>query len=393
MAELLAFMIIIVFLVVTIVVCWGLRTISTPEHFTSQTENGKYTPSKFYTTSPNKFEKANSLYSPIITRPRDIYAHRYGDRCTNQLYPKAASKYGKGEIAGPCCPDVGGRYYGMRPILTPEALQKMVKTLFEHVTQKVPSQVDQNRLKYQNQFCDSDSYSEVMKYVIRRLNQGQANLPIFKNYAKADTWGGDTFAYLNEEIFMFTEQNPAKFSDQEQAKRARKKNGQDTKYVLTFTLYMPLRSLSLDTTAILFRHKGKYYLNYIDFTTKSESRDGPMGVNVESFKTGEILQPDMGGLPPGQSTPNWIYGNALENKTFNLKGFHDPEESKNILIPGGVPEEYKSVLEKCDQGYLMDPAGSEGPRMKGGYQDNSNKLTAPVYPNFPNKNEVWNVRV
>lgn len=394
MVKLLAFMIVLVFFIITLFLIYGLnRTIKKPEHFTNQQAANTYNPSKFYTTSPNKFEKINSLYSPYVIRPKDTYAHSYGGRCTNVLYPKQSSPHGKGEIAGPCNPDVGGKYYGMRPILAPDTLEGMIQTIFKHITEKVPKSVKQSRLKYQNEFCDDNSYSEVMKYILLKINQAQNNLRVFKDYAKADTWGGDMFAYLNEELFMFTEQDPSKYTEQEQAMMARKKNKTDTKYVVTFTLYLPLRSLSLDTTAIVIGHKGKYYLKYIDFTSKKDDNSGAKATNVSGFKSGDIIQPDYDNLPPQQNTPDWIYGNSLENRTFNLKGFHDPDESKNILIPGGVPDEYIPILEKCDQGYLMDPAGSDGPRMKGGFQNNSNKFTAPIYPNFPNKDEVWNVRV
>ena len=385
------FIILLVFIVVAGFLLYGLNCGKSkiPENFISE-----YNPSKFYTTkSPNKFEKADSLYSPFIWRPKDTYAHKYGGRCTNSLYPEKESKFGKGEIAGPCNPTVGGRYYGMRPILSPQTLQDMIKEIFRVITVKTPSAVDDSKLKYQNQFCSDENYSSAMKFILKKINQAQNNLQVFKDYAKADTWGGDNFAYLNEKVFMFTELDPSKFSEQDQAKRARKNNKQDTKFVVTFTLYLPLRSTSLDTTAIVIEHRGQYYLTYINFSTKEESREGPKAVNVQSSKAAEIVQPDYGDLPPEQNTPNWVYGNTLENKTFNLKGFHDPDENKNILIPGGVPDEYRKVLEKCDQGYLMTPANTSGPRFKGGFQNNLTTMEPPVYPNFPNKGEKWDVFV
>lgn len=329
-------------------------------------------------------EISNSLYSPIITRPKDIYAHSYGGNCTNELYPKSPSPHGKGEIAGPCCPDIGGKYYGMRPILTYEMIQDMVMEIYKHITDRVP--IDTTPLRFQNEFSDGDSYTKVMRYILNRINKTQAELPSFRKYAKADTWGGDQFAYLNEQIFMLTADDPQKFSQQEQAIRARTPYKGDVKYVVTFTLYMPLRSMSLDTKTVVIKHKNKLYIQSIEFVSQKESNDGIEGVSLDT----DISQPQGTGQ---SSTPDWIYGNTIENKTFNLKGFHDPDESKNILIPGGVPEEFGDVLDKCDQGYLLNPAGSTGPRMKGGYQMDSNKFTAPVYPEFPNRDPQWNVRV
>ena len=362
-------------LILVLVILGGLYTLQQPnikqEPFQSLSKN-VYNPSKFYTTSPNKFEKAHSLYSPFITRPKDLYAHKYDKvgqgRCTNELYPKASSPFGKGEITGPCKPDTGGKYYGQRPILNTSTLQSMIKEIFKSITTKVPKEVKQKKLIYQNQFSNAsmetngqevDSYTSVMKYILNQINRAQNNLQIFKDYSEADVWGGDTFAYLNEEMFMFTEQDPSKYNQQTQAMRARKASKKDTKYVVTFTLYLPLRSMSLDTTAIVIEHKGKYYIKYINFTTEQGvSAEGPLegdedtpeGVNLGEFKSGSVMQPNMGGLPPSQNTPNWIYGNSLENKTFNLKGFHDPDESNNILIPGGVPDEYNKA---CDMFFAM----------------------------------------
>lgn len=389
MTNVIAVSLVIAFALMLIFLCYGL--LQQKEQFQSPYNKGyDFQPNLGLNGDITPIEKSNSLYSHIIYRPKDIYAHSYGGNCTNELYPKRSSPYGKGEIAGPCCPDIGGKYYGMRPILTYEMIQDMVMELYKHITDRVPSQVDKKSLRFQNQFSDGDSFTEVMRYILGRINHTQAQLPIFKQYAKADTWGGDQFAYLNEQIFMLTATDPSKYSEQEQARMARKNNNNDVKYVVTFTLYMPLRSMSLDTKAVVIKHKNKYYIESIEFisqnVSQNESQNVPQGVSLDT----DISQPEGVGQ---SSTPDWIYGNTLENKTFNLKGFHDPDESNNILIPGGVPEEFGEVLDKCDQGYLLNPAGSTGPRMKGGYQMDSNKFTAPVFPNFPNKDTQWNVRV
>lgn len=373
-------MILIVFVIVTGIVLYAISTPTPPpiERFHNYDQ-------------PTKFEKLASLYSPIITRPKDIVAPQYKGNCRNELYPSRTSPYGKGEMGQPCSPSVEAKYYAMRPILTPSGLQDMIKILFKYVTQKVPNSVNQNALKHQNQFCDGNNYTKLMKYIMERLNRAQANTTVFKDYAKSDTWGGDMFAYLNEQVFMFTEQDPSLFTEQEQAIRARKKLNVDTKYVVTFTLYLPLRSTSFDVTSIVIRHKNQYFLKYIDYTTKDKFYESgePETVNIEHA----VVQPDADGLPSEQNTPNWIYGNTLENRTFNMKGFHDPDESKNILIPGGVPEEYARVLQECDQGYLMKPSNSSGPRFKGGFQSDNSTMAPPIYPNFPNESESWNVHI
>ena len=88
--------------------------------------------------------------------------------------------------------------------------------------------------------------------------------------------------------------------------------------------------------------------------------------------------------------PQWIFGNTVENKTFNANGFHDPDNSKNILIPGGVPPEFEQYLENHKQAYLMK--GGSAMRLPGGYDGNV------VYPDLAaddsesSKKESWYIR-
>lgn len=386
------FMIILIFLIITgfLTYCLYKENPNKNENFSENfNERISDSPSvsKFYIEPINKLEKIDSLYSPFVTRPRDTVALKYNGNCKNELFPSQTSKFGKGEMASPCCPDIEGRYYGMRPILNPEVYQDAVQLIFNKIerSEKFPKDFDKkvSKLIYQNEFCNGDSYSSVMKFIFDKINQTKNSIEFFKKYAKADTWGGEQFAYLNEKVFMFTEQNPAVFSEQEQAKRARRKGRYDTRYIVSFTLYNTLRSNSLDTTAVVVHIDGKYYITNIRFTTNTKVKDDVKGFELNS----EIDQGD------GVSvTPNWIYGNTIENTTFNVRGFHDPVESNNILIPGGIPEEYIDVIEKCDQAYLMKPEGGAGSRFKGGYQSNNTEFVAPVYPNFPDKNESWSVR-
>ena len=375
---------IVIIVVIILIIAFGMIACQRTENFGNISV--KRAPVKFAHKNPTGPDLENQLYSPFLMRPPDIVAPKYGGRCTNELYPEATSSEGKGEMASPCNVDIEGRYYGMRPILSPDTTNAMIKGLFDKIVNDAVSipNVDQSELKYQNQFCDANSYSDVMKYVLKQINETQAKMPDFRRFAKSDTWGGDMFAFLNEEIIMMTEMNPDKFTEQAQAVRARKKNKHDTKYILTFTLYLPLRSLSLDTTAIIIRHRGKLHIVYMDFSTNKSTDGGLQSANISPGKTGGIHAE--GGI---SSTPEWIYGNQIENQTFNLKGFHDPDPSNNILIPGGIPEEYNQLLEKCDQAYLMDPSGGAGPRFKGGYQSDNQDLSSPIYPNFPNTDTKW----
>ena len=173
----------------------------------------------------------------------------------------------------------------------------------------------------------------------------------------------------------------SRISEQNQARLAKhsKING-PFKYVVTFTLYNTLRSSSIDVIAIVIESNKKLYLKYINFATRDPT-NYVEGVNVSTGIDSSQAQ---------SAKPVWIYGNTIENRTFNVRGFHDADESKNILITGGVPNEFKDVLEKCDQGYLLNPDSMDGPRFKGGYGNNDATMTAPVH--LPD-NKSWNVHV
>lgn len=397
METILSFLIVFIFVIVSMVVLCGLYAgkKETFENFKTPTiDNKQYTTTKFYTYPPSPWEKANSLYTPIICRPPEHSANVYSGQCTNVLYPKSTSPFGKGEMTAPCNPSIEAKYYAMRPLLTPHGYEAMLETLFKHITEKTPSSINQENLVHQNEFCNGECYTKVMKYIMLKINNAKENLEIFKQYAKADTWGGEQFAFVNEQVFMYTN-TPQSGTEQDQAKKARYNTiTGPKKYVVTFTLYNTLRTTSTDIVAILIEDKGKYYLDYINFATKKPS-NWVQGQNI-STKAGNSpgINLNNNNLPPEQNQISWIYGNNIENTTFNLKGFHDPDESKNILIPGGVPEEFKTVLEKCDQAYLMRPAGTQGDRFKGGTGSNVTNMEAPVYPMMPNKEAMkWNIFV
>lgn len=361
-----------------------IETIKTcKESFSNVKDNFQDTTSKFLTRDKlSQAEKLGSLYTPIIVRPRDT------------LTDYKNSKLLKGEMSAPSNPEIEAKYYAMRPILTPQSYEKMIKVLFENIVQEVPSNIDEQSLTHQTQFCNGECYSNVMKYIMVLINTGKDTLEIFKDYAKKDTWGGEQFAFLNESVIMFSSIDLSNVSEQNQAKLARySKLTGPFKYVITFTLHNTLRSSSIDIVAIVIESNKRFYLKYINFASRDPTNP-VQGINI-STSAGRSPGIDLNNsdLPPVQNTPNWIYGNNIENRTFNLKGYHDPEESNNILIPGGVPAEFEGILTTCDQGYLLDPANTTGPRMKGGYSSNDATKATPVYPDYPNTDKKWDVYV
>ena len=396
MEYILSLCIIFIFFLVTLTVLYGLKNNESFTNFSTPNIDGDlYTKSKFYTYPLTKYEKINSLYTPIICRPPEKSGFTYSGNCTNTLYPKNKSPFGKGEMTTPCNPEIEAKYYAMRPLLQFHGYEAMLETIFKHIQEKIPKDVNESQLTHQNEFCNEKCYSGVMKFIMTRINQAKNNLQVFKDYAKNDTWGGEQFAFLNQKVFVFTKIDYNKLPQSEQAKIARYGNVKEPlKFIIAFTLYNTLRSTSTDVIATVFKNNNTYFLKKIDFATKKPTHQ-VTGVSI-STKAGNSpgINLNNANLPPLQTQPNWIWGNNIENTTFNLKGFHDPDESNNILIPGGVPTEFKDILEKCDQGYLLDPAGTQGPRFKGGTSSNDANKTAPIFPMMPNKEMMrWEVNV
>ena len=395
MKELLSFLIIFVFFIIAIVVMFGIcmgksEGFNNTEGFNNK---DKQTTTKFYTYPPTKMEKLNSLYTPIICRPPEHSGLTYSGNCTNELYPKSTSPMGKGEMTAPCKPEVEAKYYAMRPLLTPGNYDKMLENLFSAIIEEIPEDVPQKNLIYQTQFCNKDCYNNVMKYIMKKINYAKKNLPIFKEYAKSDTWGGEQFAFLNEKVFVYSNQKTSELSQQDQAKMARYgKNPGHKKYVVTFTLHNTLRSSSSDVVAILYQKDNKFFMKYINFANKKPTNI-IQGQNIGSPGKGPGINLNNENIPGRDSGPNWIYGNTIQNNLFNLKGFYDSENPENnILIPGGVPEEFTEVLQKCDQSALLNPGTAQ--RLPGGTRtDNANEINAPVYPLFPSSEIKWDVNV
>lgn len=365
----LAFFIIFIFLIITLFIMSGLYcpTTKTTEKFT-ENKKDNFTTSKFYTYPLTKWEKVNSLYSPIICRPPENYSRTYSGNCRNFLYPKSTTSFGKGEMSAPCKPEIEAKYYAMRPLLTPETYNKMLQKVFNKISQKFSPDVKE---WHSNEFCNTECYGDLMKYIMEKINI--ASKEVFSQYSKNDTWGGEQFAFLNEQVFTFTTTKPP-ISEQEQAYQARYGlNKGPKKFIVAFTLHNTLRSTSTDCIAIIYEIDGVKTLSNIEFSTKKSTN---WLANKEPISF--------------QQSPSWIYGNNLENETFNTKGFHDPDPSKNITIPGGVPQEFKEILQKCDQAYLLKPSGNQGPRFKGApFGSNNINKTAPIRT----QNEIWEVNV
>jgi hypothetical protein len=335
--------------------------------------------------------KANSLYSPIICRPPEHYGLNYSGQCTDELYPNQTSPFGKGEMAAPCKPQIESKYYAQRPIINFGSYEKMLTNLLNSIRDPVPEKGAVHNLKHPLEFCPGDCYTEVMNFIMNKINHAKKILPEFVNYAKNDTWGGEQFAFWNEKVFVFTRFSEQELSQQERAEIARydKNGGQDRKYIISFSLHNTLRSSSTDIIATAYKLENRLYLDKIKFATKTGNpKNVPEGISIgrPGSVRGEINL-NNNDLPVPE-VPQWIFKNTIESKTFNSSGSHDPDASKNITILGGTPPEFDEYLDNHSQAYLLNEGSTT--RLPGGYDGNV------VYPNMgpkgENKEPVWTVK-
>lgn len=358
-------------------------------------------PAIFDTLVPDKHEKAESLYTTIICRPPEQYGKRYSGRCTNELYPKNSSPYGKGEFVAPCNAEILAKYYAQRPLISPQTYMDKLQQLFNACIDKTPPAVP--NAKYPITFCNDDVYPRLVKFIKTKFLKAKESLKSWKEYAKNDVWGGEQFAFWNEKIIAFSSHDISKFSEQQQANLAKRNQvGGVKKYIVTFTLQNTLRSTSTDCIATVIEKDGKLYLANLEFATiyKSlldpQSPNEPQGYDVQVKKAGDVNL-NNSNLNPSSNVPSWIYGNTLENKLFNSHGFYDAAHpERNIVIPGGVPEQFAGILKKHDQGYLQPPYDVFSfNRVQGGPLHPTTMTTVTstdIYPSLK-KNDAWKVHV
>ncbi len=352
-----------------------------------------------------KREKVDSLYSPFVIRPREINAQRFSGRCTNELYPNGyhigfTNKIAKGEMGSPDA-YIEARFYAQRPLLNPDQYYNMLSQMLKTVNSyhNVPDFIPKNLFIHQTEFSDGNTFSDVMKYIMKLINKGKKNTKSLKEYAKVDTWGGEQFAFTDQKMFSFSRYNEMNrenggINDSAQAEQDRAKNarrsGEPRKLVVNFNLYNTLRNISTDVIATVYFAHGKYYFDNIELTTKKETC--PWTPVNFGTKSGNINLNNADSRAP---VPNWIYGNTLENQTFNNKGFHDPN-GDNILIKGGIPEEYRQFIKQDNVKNSYWTKYYNAQDLPGGPlfpETSTSKLNTKILPDLKNLSRSWTVNV
>lgn len=301
----------------------------------------------------NNKTEIRATVSPFVTRPRTNLM-RY--QSPDGLYSPRFSMFGRGEFGTIQCPESDAQNYAMRPILDYNVYMRMMNQLFNIISDNIPFEVPDKDPEVNADVPDKLA-KKVKDFIKAKLDKGKDTIPDFKKYARADTWHGEQFVLTNERLFVY---NFPEFQ----------------KVVASFTLQNPLRSMSTDIFAIVLLKDKKMYLQVIGTSTKlSQETDFYPGMNVPN-KVGNV---EYLSSREESAEPQWIYANTINNQTFNLVGMHEADESNNILIPGGIPDEYKNIIERCDQGYIMDNYNSsQGPRF-GGTSSNSIYQAPDIY--------------
>jgi hypothetical protein len=344
-----------------------------------------------------KQEKVDSLYSPIIIRPREINSQRFNGKCTNELYPQGIRiafkpkglNIAKGYM-GETNAKIGAQFYAQRPLLNPDQYYNMLQLLLDHINTKsnVPDYIPKELFIHQDQFSQGNTFSNVMKFIMKRINTSKNEVKELKEYASHDTWGGEHFAFTDQKLFSYSRYNTNTEELQENAIQSRK-SSEPRKLVVNFNLYNTLRNISTDVIATVYFAHGKYYFDHIEMTTKKETVPWtPVNFGTKSgninLNNGET-----------QHKPDWIYGNTLENQTFNSKGFHDSDEQNNIFIKGGIPDEYTNFIRQSDVKNSYWTKYYNAQNLKGGPlfpETSTSKLNTKIVPNLKKLN-TWTVNV
>lgn len=354
-------------------------------------------------------EKQDSLYSPFIIRPREINAQRFSGRCSNELYPNGyhigfTNKVAKGEMGSPNA-SVEAQFYAQRPLLNPDQYYNMLSQMLKTVNSyhNVPDFIPKDLFIHQTEFSDGNTFSNVMKYIMKLINKAKTATPSLEEYAKVDTWGGEQFAFTDQKMFSFSRYDEMNRenggisgaqAEQDRAKNARR-SGEPRKLVVNFNLYNTLRNISTDVIATVYFAHGKYYFDNIELTTKKETC--PWTPVNFGTKSGNINLNNASARAP---VPNWIYGNTLENQTFNNKGFHSSNEEENILIKGGIPEEYRQFIKQDNVKNSYWTKYYNAQDLPGGPlfpETSTSKLNTKILPKLPNRTNSklvsWTVNV
>lgn len=289
-------------------------------------------------------------YLPQIIRPSDnVTPQSKGDKCNFPCYSDLKQQKW-------CSEKVAMDYYAMRPLINSEQYNKMLKKMFNHITDKglqVQNIADE---EYTTVFC-TESKESLMAWLMQKIAKAVENMP---DMQRNGSWKSERFYETDVQLYQFV--NPSGH----------------VHFKILFNLYNPLRSTSTMVVAEVYVVDGKPILHNIDFINEGEMGDYMPPANGWGPLNGQNtrLKPKLGGnieqyeplgfqnSPEGRKSwedyykkdPNefdWNYQNTLEVQKFNKYGFYSNDPKENIEIEGGVPDSLKQKLQFCKEENLM----------------------------------------
>ena len=285
----------------------------------------------YYTQKYKETFVDKKLYSHIIKRP------------LQKNLRKCPSGQKKGDVTIPVDASVDSKHYGMRPILNSNNYHLLLEKMFNYVSTDI--EYDDSKFINHEEFSNENEYKLIMNFLMSKINTATKEIPEFKSYSQIDTWNGEQFVFLNEKIFIFQEKGLHKLTQQERVSLAKKSQNKDKKIIVHFNLYNTLRTTSTDVIAVLLLIDNNLFIKSMEFSSQKNEK----WVDFASLSKKQNINTDC----IKKDTPSWIYGNVIENESFNCKGFKSEKDDENYTIKGGVPEELLQFLEKHEKTHLL----------------------------------------
>tara|TARA_A100001015_G_scaffold45856_2_gene50666 strand:+ start:2311 stop:3267 length:957 start_codon:yes stop_codon:yes gene_type:complete len=242
-----------------------------------------------------------------------------------------------------CSAITSATYYGMRPIIQYNEYENVIKDILLRITK--PIEFDYSEFKHPMRFLQTNDEENLMKFIMARINEAYRENPNNEKYALEDTWDGEHFSYLNQKVYSFSDK-----------KIEGKKFPKEIRYVINFSLFNNHRYSSNDIIVEILKLEDVYHIMSAVLGTYDVKTD-VVGVGInKSIDSSSIEEP---GNPP-----HWLYGDTVEDITFNKYGFY--EEGQNYTIKGGVPESLNDQLEEYSDKFL--PEVSHAPILPKNYK-------------------------
>ena len=230
-----------------------------------------------------------------------------------------------------CSPEISATYYGMRPIMQHSEYEGVLIDILSRIAK--PIEFEHSKFKHPMRFLQTNDEENLMKFIMKNINEAYRQNPKNEKYALQDTCDGEHFSYLNQTVYAFSDK-----------KMEGKKFPQEIRYVINFSLFNNHRYSSNDIIVEILKLGNVYHI--------ISALLGTYDVKTDVVGVGLNKSIDSSSLKESGNPPHWLYGNTVEDITFNKYGFY--EEGQNYTIKGGVPESLNEQLEEYSEQFLPE---------------------------------------